>query len=93
MTGLLKGSTDTPSLLKQTAFAFVPHTASKRATEKQTRLIFEVKVGRRWQTVRPRVSVGYYFIAPGREPEIEFGVEDTGSIVDLARKYFKLPAL
>jgi hypothetical protein len=54
---------------------------------------FEVKVGRRWRTVRPRVSVGYYFIAPGREPEIDFGVEDTGSIIDLARKYFKLPAL
>jgi len=54
---------------------------------------FDVKVGRRWRTVRPRVSVGYYFIAPGREPEIEFGVEDTGSIIDLARKYFKLPAL
>ncbi len=53
---------------------------------------FQVKVGHRWRTVRPRVSVGYYFIAPGREPEIEFGVEDTGSILDLARKYFKLPA-
>jgi hypothetical protein len=54
---------------------------------------FRVKVGRRWQTVRPRASIGYYFIAPGREPEIEFGVEDTGNILDLARKYFKLPAL
>ena len=54
---------------------------------------FQVKLGSRWQTVRPRVPVGYYFIAPGREPEIEFGVEDTGSILDFAGRYFKLPTL
>src|SRR5579884_171191 len=44
---------------------------------------FQVKTGRRWRTVRPITDVGYYFIAPGREPEIELGVEDTESILDL----------
>jgi hypothetical protein len=52
---------------------------------------FDVKAGRRWRTVRPSDKVGYYFIAPGREPEMEFGVEDTESILELARKYFRLP--
>ena len=49
---------------------------------------FQVKVSGQWRTVRPRVTVGYYFIAPGREPKIEFGVQDTEAIMDLAREYF-----
>ncbi len=54
---------------------------------------FQVKVGRQWQTVRPSPDAGYYFIAPGRKPEIESGVEDTGSILEFAGRYFGLPAL
>jgi hypothetical protein len=54
---------------------------------------FQVKMGSRWRTVKPRETVGYYFIAPGREPRLEFGVEDTESIVDFARGYFRLKTL
>jgi hypothetical protein len=52
---------------------------------------FQVKSGSRWRTFAPRkVKAGYYFIAPGREPRIEYGVEDTESILDIAREYFHL---
>jgi hypothetical protein len=44
---------------------------------------FQVKLGSRWRTFRPRgITVGYYFIGPGRQPRIEFGVQDTEDIVD-----------
>jgi len=50
---------------------------------------FQVKSGSRWRTFAPRkVTIGYYFIAPGREPRIEYGVEDTETILDIARRYF-----
>jgi hypothetical protein len=54
---------------------------------------FQVKMGSRWRTVKPREKVGYYFIAPGHEPRLEFGVEDTETIVDFAREYFRLKTL
>ncbi len=55
---------------------------------------FAVKMGSRWRTVQPQgQAVGYYFIAPGREPRVEFGVEDTESILDFAREYFRLKTL
>jgi len=55
---------------------------------------FQVKMGSRWRTVQPRAQdVGYYFIAPGREPRLEFGVEDSETIVDSAREYFRLKTL
>lgn len=55
---------------------------------------FQMKVGSKWRTVKPRgYDVGYYFIAPGREPHIEIGVEDTESILIAAGKYFRLKAL
>jgi hypothetical protein len=54
---------------------------------------FQVKMGSRWRTVKPREDAGYYFITPGREPRIELGVEDTESIIDFARDYFRLKTL
>jgi hypothetical protein len=55
---------------------------------------FQVKVGSKWRTVKPRgYDVGYYFTAPGREPHIEIGVEDTESILIAAGEYFRLKAL
>jgi hypothetical protein len=56
---------------------------------------FQVKLGSKWQTVKPARGhdVGYYFIAPGRKPHIEDGVEDTESILIAAGEYFRLKAL
>jgi hypothetical protein len=54
---------------------------------------FQVKLGSRWQTVRPKTGVGYYFIAPGRQPHIEFNVSDTDSILGDAGEYFHLKTL
>jgi hypothetical protein len=38
-----------------------------------------------------KVGVGYYFVAPGRQPRVEYGVHDDLDILDIARKYFQLP--
>jgi hypothetical protein len=54
---------------------------------------FQVKMGSRWLTVKPREDVGYYFITPGREPRLELGVADTETIIDFARDYFRLKTL
>jgi hypothetical protein len=39
-----------------------------------------------------KVRVGYYFVAPGKEPRVEYGVRDDLDILDIARKHFQLPA-
>jgi hypothetical protein len=56
---------------------------------------FQVKAGSKWRTIKPPRGrdVGYFFIAPGREPHIELGVEDTESILIAAGDYFRLNAL
>jgi hypothetical protein len=38
-----------------------------------------------------KVGVGYYFVAPGKPPHVEYGVHDDLDILDIARKYFQLP--
>ena len=35
-----------------------------------------------------KISIGYYFIAPGKKPHIEYGVMTDVDILDVARKYF-----
>ena len=55
---------------------------------------FQVKIGSRWHTFQPRGNdVGYYFIAPGRKPRVEFGIQETEGILDIARNYFRLKTL
>lgn len=38
-----------------------------------------------------KVGVGYYFVAPGKQAQVEYGVHDDLDIVDIARRYFQLP--
>jgi hypothetical protein len=38
-----------------------------------------------------KVGVGYYFIAPGKQPQVEYGVHDDQDILDIARRYFQVP--
>lgn len=35
-----------------------------------------------------KTGVGYFFIAPGKEPHIEYGVMTDADLLDAARKYF-----
>jgi len=38
-----------------------------------------------------KIGVGYYFVAPGKQPHVEYGVETDPDILEAARKYFQIP--
>jgi hypothetical protein len=53
---------------------------------------FKVRDGRVVRTFKTgKVGVGYYFVAPGKLPHVEYGVHDDLDILDIARKYFQFP--
>jgi hypothetical protein len=53
------------------------------------RLSFRRKPGAKTITFRPEIQVGYYFIAPGKEPRIERdGVEPATGLFEIAHEYF-----
>jgi hypothetical protein len=37
-----------------------------------------------------KIGIGYYFVAPGKEPHVEFGVMTDDAILEVASKYFKI---
>jgi hypothetical protein len=49
---------------------------------------FRVRVSKRILTFPTRDKVGYYFVAPGKKPHIEYGVMTDGDILEATRKYF-----
>ncbi len=50
---------------------------------------FRIRVGKTVTTFRPvRVEVGYYFVAPGKEPRIEYGVMSDVGLLQIANEYF-----
>jgi hypothetical protein len=50
---------------------------------------FQVQRGTRITTFRPgKVDVGYYFVAPGKEPRIEYGVLTDADLLQVAKEYF-----
>ena len=52
---------------------------------------FRLRYGNTVRTFKPgKISIGYYFIAPGKESHIEYGVMTDVDILDAARKYFGL---
>ena len=36
-----------------------------------------------------KVWVGYYFVAPGKKPRVEYGVHDDADILEIATQYFQ----
>jgi hypothetical protein len=51
---------------------------------------FQLRIGQSLTSFRPtKATVGYYFIAPGKKPQIEYGVMTDLDLLDLANKYFK----
>lgn len=53
---------------------------------------FKTKIGSAVRTFRAgKITVGYYFIAPGRQPHVDYGVMTDEDILETASKYFKLP--
>lgn len=52
---------------------------------------FRVRVGKTITTFRPAAGdVGYYFVAPGKRPRIEYGVMTDADLLQVANEYFKL---
>jgi hypothetical protein len=53
---------------------------------------FHVRDGKKVRPFRAgKTGIGYYFIAPGREPHVESGVMTDEDLADAARKYFGIP--
>ena len=54
-------------------------------------LSFRVQRGTRTAIFRPgKVKVGYYFVAPGKKPRIEYGVITDTDLLEIAKEYFDL---
>lgn len=50
---------------------------------------FRIRIQKRVTTFRPaKVSVGYYFVAPGKKPRIEYGVMTDTGLLQIANEYF-----
>lgn len=50
---------------------------------------FRLRVGNQLITFRPaKMDVGYYLIAPGKKPRIEYGVITDADLLHLANEYF-----
>ncbi|HTQ98302.1 MAG TPA: hypothetical protein VMH89_15930 [Candidatus Acidoferrum sp.] len=50
---------------------------------------FIVKCGAKTRNFHPqKAEVGYYFIAPGKSPHIEYGVMTDADILQIAKEYF-----
>ena len=48
---------------------------------------FKIRIGTRTAIFRPgKITVGYYFVAPGKKPRVEYGVDN--SLVETAEDYF-----
>jgi len=51
-----------------------------------------VRVGNKVTTFRPvKVDVGYYLVAPGKKPRIEYGAMTDADLLKVANEYFGLP--
>jgi hypothetical protein len=50
---------------------------------------FQLRVGNKLTTFRPiKVTVGYYFVVPGKKPHIEYGVMTDSDLLQVANEYF-----
>jgi hypothetical protein len=54
---------------------------------------FQIRRGRKLTTFHPgKIDVGYYLVAPGKKPRIEYGVMTDIDLVDIAKEYFGIAA-
>ena len=49
-----------------------------------------IKVGTATTNFRPVKGVGYYFVASGKKPRVEYGVLTDSDLLHAARNYFAL---
>lgn len=54
---------------------------------------FKLRIGKQVRDFRAgKADVGYYFIAPGKGPHVQYGVMTDVDLVDAARAYFNIDA-
>lgn len=54
---------------------------------------FRLRVGNKLTTFRPSiVGVGYYLVAHGKDPRVEYGVMTDADLLQLATEYFGISA-
>jgi hypothetical protein len=52
---------------------------------------FSIRVGKEIRIFRTgKIGIGYYFIAPGRKPHVEYNVMADEDILEAAHKYFRI---
>ena len=50
---------------------------------------FQLREGKKLTTFRPvKADVGYYLVAPGKKPRIEYGVMTDADLLQVANQYF-----
>src|SRR5262249_10205001 len=49
---------------------------------------FVVKCDEKTRRFRPKMGVGYYFVAPDKPPHVEYGVRSDGDILQIAKEHF-----
>jgi hypothetical protein len=55
-------------------------------------LSFKIRIGMKTRTFKTgKDGVGYYFIAPGKSPHVEYGVMTDVDLLAAARKYLGIP--
>jgi hypothetical protein len=58
-----------------------------------TRTLFDCVLETKLTTFRPgKVGVGYYLVAPGKDPRVEYGVMTDADLLQLAKEYFGISA-
>jgi hypothetical protein len=56
-------------------------------------LTFRIHMGAKSTTFRPgNVTTGYYFVAPGKKPRVQYGVATDVDLLQIAHDYFGLAA-
>ncbi len=57
-----------------------------------TSAAFSVQTGTKIVAFHPAQQIGYYFIAPGQEPRVEYGVRTDDQLIEIASQYFSVTA-
>lgn len=57
-----------------------------------TSAAFSVQAGTKIVDFHPAQAIGYYFIAPGQEPRVEYGVHTDDQLIEIASRYFSVTA-
>lgn len=53
---------------------------------------FSIQTGTKVVDFHPAQRIGYYFIASGREPRVEYGVRTDDQLIEIASQYFSVTA-